>query len=359
MPKIPHPSPGGAKTTWRNTSTHPFAADLFPLDDAESKPAKDLADSISRHGLLESIKLWDGQIIDGRRRFRVCLALDVEPRFEAIDLADDEAALGAIVSLNTDRRKQLTRAQRNELIVKLRHKGMSQQRIAAVVGISKALCWKVIESVANGHSGTMTTDLPQTTTTSDGRSFPAKARQSYAAIWKLHDEQPEMSNQDIAKAVGVGWHTVTRALKARSADEAKAAEAAQVEQPVETGQESAEPTPAPATPPVQPVATGKPTLADVEYAAEITDLALDVREVVIGWVMDRLAHTPDDVPLDIASAFVEGFLEGAKVTIGHLTAAPKAPTPIKTKTAAKSKAKQAAQLVGAALTDAAAYGAAS
>jgi hypothetical protein len=74
------------------------AADLFPLDE-ESIP--DLADDVRRHGLIESIKTYEGKVLDGRRRLRACALAGVEPRFEEI-VTDDPIAYAW--SLNGPRR---------------------------------------------------------------------------------------------------------------------------------------------------------------------------------------------------------------------------------------------------------------
>ncbi len=61
------------------------AANIFPLDEAS---IPELAEDIRAHGLLESIKLCGGKIIDGRRRFRACELAGVEPQFAEVDPAD-------------------------------------------------------------------------------------------------------------------------------------------------------------------------------------------------------------------------------------------------------------------------------
>jgi hypothetical protein len=74
------------------------AAGLFPLDEA-SLP--ELADDIRRRGLLESVKLFDGKVLDGRRRLRACELAGVQPRFEHV-ATDDPIAYAW--SLNGPRR---------------------------------------------------------------------------------------------------------------------------------------------------------------------------------------------------------------------------------------------------------------
>ncbi|USE39218.1 MT-A70 family methyltransferase [Endozoicomonas sp. SCSIO W0465] len=74
-------------------------ADIFPLMDGQ--PLADLTDDIKQHGLREPIWLYDGQILDGRNRYRACLAAGVEPVFA--DYQDDDP-VGFVVSLNLHRR---------------------------------------------------------------------------------------------------------------------------------------------------------------------------------------------------------------------------------------------------------------
>lgn len=87
---------------------HPVA-EIFPL---MSGPAFDeLVADIGEHGLREPIWLHqDGRIIDGRNRYRACLAVGVDPAFRTYDGTDDEM-VPFVVSLNLHRR-HLSESQR-------------------------------------------------------------------------------------------------------------------------------------------------------------------------------------------------------------------------------------------------------
>ena len=74
-------------------------ADIFPLMDGQ--PLADLTEDIKIHGLREPIWLYEGQILDGRNRYRACLAAGVEPVFA--DYSGNDA-LAFAVSLNLHRR---------------------------------------------------------------------------------------------------------------------------------------------------------------------------------------------------------------------------------------------------------------
>lgn len=77
---------------------HPLAA-VFPLMDDDELAA--LADDIEANGLRDPIWLLDGQILDGRNRYRACTARDIDHRVEHYRGKDP---LGFVVSKNLHRR---------------------------------------------------------------------------------------------------------------------------------------------------------------------------------------------------------------------------------------------------------------
>lgn len=85
---------------------HP-AANEFPMLD--EKRLADLADDILNNGLREPIRIYQGQIVDGRNRFRACELAGVAPRFDS--LPDDIDPWAYVWSLNGERR-DLTADQR-------------------------------------------------------------------------------------------------------------------------------------------------------------------------------------------------------------------------------------------------------
>lgn len=83
---------------------HP-AANLLPM----MAPAnyEEFKADIAKNGLLESIWLCDGMILDGRHRYRACLELGMEPHFRTYS---GESPVSFVWSLNGQRR-HLNRAQ--------------------------------------------------------------------------------------------------------------------------------------------------------------------------------------------------------------------------------------------------------
>lgn len=74
-------------------------ANLFPLMD-ESQYS-DLVVDIKENGLVESIVLHEGKILDGRNRYNACNDAGVEPNFVEYE---GEDALSYVISLNLNRR---------------------------------------------------------------------------------------------------------------------------------------------------------------------------------------------------------------------------------------------------------------
>ena len=68
---------------------HPLA-NIFPLIDGAA--FDELVADIKSHVLREPIWLYDGQILDGRNRYRACNAAGIEPRFTAYE-GNDPVAL--------------------------------------------------------------------------------------------------------------------------------------------------------------------------------------------------------------------------------------------------------------------------
>lgn len=95
-----------------NKEYHPIA-NIFPLMTGEEYEA--LKADIASNGLLEPIWLHpDGRIIDGRNRYRACMAVGAEAKFRTWE--GDGSLVTFVVSLNLHRR-HLTSSQRGALAV--------------------------------------------------------------------------------------------------------------------------------------------------------------------------------------------------------------------------------------------------
>src|SRR2546430_11330971 len=77
---------------------HPIA-DLFPLLDDDA--LQSLAADIQEHGLIEPVWTYEGQILDGRNRYRACKLAGVKPRYQEYE---GDTPLQFVISKNIQRR---------------------------------------------------------------------------------------------------------------------------------------------------------------------------------------------------------------------------------------------------------------
>lgn len=104
-----------------NIPFHPLA-EIFPTIVGPEFDA--LVDDIREYGLREMIVLFDGQILDGRNRYRACEAAGVEPKFVEYE-GDDPVSF--VISLNL-RRRHLDEGQRGMVAAKLANLGHGGDR---------------------------------------------------------------------------------------------------------------------------------------------------------------------------------------------------------------------------------------
>lgn len=115
---------------------------------------------IERDGLRVPIAICQGQILDGRHRYRACVELGIQPRFEY--LPDDTDTLAYVIAMNVTRR-HLTTSQRAisaALMVTTERGGQGANQYTAAVGPHgsiamdrerSAALWKVgVRSVTRG-----------------------------------------------------------------------------------------------------------------------------------------------------------------------------------------------------------------
>lgn len=91
---------------------HPIAK-IFPL--MEGVEFRELVEDIRTHGLREPIVLFEGEILDGRNRYRACLAAQADPRYELYG-GNDPLAFVASVNLH---RRHLDASQRAMIAAEL------------------------------------------------------------------------------------------------------------------------------------------------------------------------------------------------------------------------------------------------
>lgn len=83
----------------KELESHP-AAKLFPM--MEGEPMKELAANIRKYGLINSIVLHDGLILDGRNRHMACALAGIEPHFTNWD--SDLSPTEWVLATNLSRR---------------------------------------------------------------------------------------------------------------------------------------------------------------------------------------------------------------------------------------------------------------
>ena len=103
---------------------HPLA-NIFPL--IEGQAYQDLMADVLKHGVREPVWIYEGQILDGRNRYRAATAMRVP--FETREYEGEDAA-AFVVSLNLHRR-HLNEAQRGMVAAKLANLSNGQKTSSA------------------------------------------------------------------------------------------------------------------------------------------------------------------------------------------------------------------------------------
>jgi ParB-like chromosome segregation protein Spo0J len=147
---------------------HP-TADIFPLMEGEELDA--LVADIKEYGVREKIVLFEGKILDGRNRYRACLAAGIEPGLyiNAEGSIDDPVAY--VISKNIHRR-HLTAGEKLDIIASLikAQPEKSDRSIAATAKASPTTVGKKrAEMEAKGEVSTV-----DTRTDARGVKQPAK-----------------------------------------------------------------------------------------------------------------------------------------------------------------------------------------
>jgi hypothetical protein len=143
---------------------HPIAS-LFPLMQGEQ--LDELVKDVRANGLIHPIIKLDGQILDGRNRYRACLRGGVEPVFGTFPGGDPVAF---VISANIHRR-HLTLKQKRELIAKLL-KARPERSNLATAKLAKSDD-KTVASVRREMEGRSEIPNVETRTDTKGRQQPA------------------------------------------------------------------------------------------------------------------------------------------------------------------------------------------
>ncbi|MCC9643171.1 ParB/RepB/Spo0J family partition protein [Rhodopirellula sp. JC740] len=162
---------------------HP-AATLMPEMDPEEY--RGLVDDIRKHGLLESIVLCDGKVIDGRHRLKACGEIGIDPPTVLLDASLHPDPVAYVLSTNLHRR----------------HLSPSQRAMIAA------------ETVTSGHGGNRRADqaanVPLEKTTAEAAtqlSVSSRSVTTARSILKAGD-------QAVIDAVASGEMSLRRASRA-------------------------------------------------------------------------------------------------------------------------------------------------
>jgi ParB-like nuclease domain len=193
---------------------HPLA-DLFPLMEGEEFDA--LVADIKAHGLREPIVLLDGKILDGRNRYRACLAAGVEPTREKHFSAHHSTgeALAFIISRNIHRR-HLTAEQKRDLIAKLIE--VAPKKSDRAIAKQAKVDGKTVASVRREKEARAEIPHVETRTDTKGRKQPAKKGWSRERHKGAPDSEAELREKLRAAEVKIaGLESEVQELKAENA----------------------------------------------------------------------------------------------------------------------------------------------
>jgi hypothetical protein len=121
---------------------HPLA-DIFPLLDEQAVGFRALVDDIKVNGVQQPIFLYEGKVLDGRNRVRVCQLLKFELRTYHVREYDGQDPIGFVLSINLHRR-HLNESQRAMVAAKLANLGQganqhTKGQAPSIEGASKLL----------------------------------------------------------------------------------------------------------------------------------------------------------------------------------------------------------------------------
>src|SRR5690554_2340310 len=157
-----------AKKRGGHMSTSPF--DLLPPLSEEDYEA--LKADIAARGVQVPVEYDEhGNILDGHHRVRACQELGIKdwPRIVRVGLSEEEKIEHAL-AINLMRR-HLSREQRQELVARLRQRGLSIPRIAEMLGVGEATVYRDLSIFPNEKI-----ENPYRIQRTDGKTYPARQR---------------------------------------------------------------------------------------------------------------------------------------------------------------------------------------
>lgn len=184
------------------------AADLFPL---EEETLAALAEDIREQGQAKDIELYEGRVLDGRRRLRACKLAGVAPRFRDVT-AEVTEPISYVLSLNLHRR-QLTPSQKAIVAARVREMYDKAAKERQTAGLKKGKQAPVKEKIPE-RAGQQSRDAA-------GKAVGVNGKYVDQATKVLANAVPE-----VVKAVEDGrMNVTTAALLATEAPEVQREEA--------------------------------------------------------------------------------------------------------------------------------------
>ena len=199
-----------------STTTLPFhpLADIFPLMEGAEFDA--LVTDIKAHGQHARIVLKDGMILDGRNRYRACLAAGIEPMFACEAYSNQVTDPVAYVISANIKRRHLTTEQKRELIAKLIKASpeKSNRQIASTAQVDhKTVAAVRVEKQTTG-------EIPQLKKTigKDGKTRRRPAKKAKSKISKASSELANLVIDTVLPKVEAGKTAATSADDAAACD---------------------------------------------------------------------------------------------------------------------------------------------
>jgi len=106
------------------------------LPPLEGEEYEQLAEDIAQRGVQVPIVVdQDGYIIDGHTRYRIATGLGIEVPYVQITVTDEDERIERALTLNMQRRKQVSKAKLKTLAKELHQRGWSYNRIAKALNL--------------------------------------------------------------------------------------------------------------------------------------------------------------------------------------------------------------------------------